>query len=256
MSCLCDELRTLSSDIFDWINAQPAAKEESLTDWLLYELSKRCVNVAYKAFTRHEEAKYTGADWDWLFVFSDGAAYFRVQAKKLSAVDDNYPGLARENSYGQQITQLISSARAISAFPIYAFYSSSVAPNACQGGASGPKSGSYLCGAQIVDSRFVKSRAFVSDSNVLSVSYPLPCIACCTYERFKSAQSLLSQVRHYFPIDTVDGPDNATQGYLQSIPDWAKCVLDNQMRFPDWWGHDFSRSFLDTNALIIIDNRD
>ena len=226
-----------------------------MTDWLLYELSKRCATVAYKAFTRHEEAKYTGADWDWLFVFPDGALYLRVQAKKLSAATDNYPGLARTNRYGQQITKLISSAKAISAFPMYAFYSDSTAPNACQVGASGAKSGAYLCGAQVVDSRFVKSRIRVSDTAVLSSSYPLSCIACCTFPSGNSAQSLLAQVRHYFPLAEEDDPNDASLGYLQSIPSWAKHVLDNRMQFPEWWESEFSRSFADTNALIIIDNR-
>ena len=256
MSCLCNELQSLSSDIFDWIKAQPAVKEESLTDWLLYELSKRCTNVAYKSFTRHEEAKLTGADWDWLFVFPDGAVYLRMQAKKLSAVDDNYPGLARTNRYRQQITKLISSANAISAFPMYAFYSDSTAPNACQGGVSCANSGSYLCGANVVDSQLVKSRVFVSDINVLSVSYPLPCIACCTHPSGNSARSLMDQLRHYFPIAEENDSDYASLGYLQSIPSWAKSVLDNRMQFPEWWEGEFSRAFADTNALIIIDNRD
>lgn len=45
MSCLCNELQLLSTDIFEWIDAQSEVKEESITDWLLYELTKRCKNV-------------------------------------------------------------------------------------------------------------------------------------------------------------------------------------------------------------------
>lgn len=52
MSCICKELQLLSTDIFDWIEAQPEVKEESITDWLLYELTKRCKNVIYKSFSR------------------------------------------------------------------------------------------------------------------------------------------------------------------------------------------------------------
>ena len=86
MENLCDILKDLNTKIFEWMSAQPTVKEESITDWLLYELSKRSVQVAYKAFNRYEEAKYTGADWDWVFVFDDGTVWLRVQAKKLFVV--------------------------------------------------------------------------------------------------------------------------------------------------------------------------
>lgn len=256
MSCICDQLKVLSIDIFDWIQAQTAVKEESLTDWLLYELSKRCSNVAYKAFTRHEEAKYTGADWDWIFVFSDGTVHLRVQAKKLFPVNDNYPGIARTNRYGQQITKLISSATAVSAFPIYAFYSAATTSNSCGGGASGSKNGAYLCGAHVVDAKFVKSRVFVTDKDVLATSYPLPCIACCTYPPGGTAQSLINQIHRYFPISDAPNSDNQLLGYSQRVPASVLSVLDNGLKFPDWWEQEFAREFGEVSALVIVDNRD
>lgn len=255
MSSLCNQLELLSQEIFDWIAAQPAVKEESLTNWLLYELSKRCKNIAYKEFTRHEEAKDTGADWDWLFVFSDGVAYFRVQAKKLSAINDNYSGLARTNRYGQQITKLIESAKMVSAFPIYAFYSASSSSNACKGRVFTKQGGSYLCGAEVVDSRFVRTRKHVSESDVVLAAYPLPCISCCSYGTEKSAKSLLEQVHHYFHVDGLTNSDKTFLGYSNRIPSWAESILENNMKFSADWEKEYSNFFTDTKALMIVDSR-
>lgn len=256
MSCLCDQLQRLSSETFDWIDAQPEVKEESITDWLLYELSKSCKNVAYKSFTRHEEAKYTGADWDWIFVFTDGAVRLRVQAKKLFPSADNYPGLARANRYGQQITKLISSAKASSSYPIYAFYSSTTTHNCCGGDESGNKNGTYLCGAHLVDTQFVKARTTVLDFDVIAKSYPMPCIACCTLSSSDSAKSLIEQIHHYFPIEE-DSPslDNRLLGYLKDIPAFASSVLRNDLKFPESWEKEFTREFSEVSAVVIVDNR-
>jgi len=49
---------------------QPEVKEESLTDWLLFDVSQKISRITYKSFPRHEEARRTGADWEWWFLFS------------------------------------------------------------------------------------------------------------------------------------------------------------------------------------------
>ena len=53
-----------SEYIYNWINRQNHVKEESLTDWLLYEISQQCDFIYYQAFSRHEEAQ-NGSDWEW-----------------------------------------------------------------------------------------------------------------------------------------------------------------------------------------------
>ena len=49
---------------YNWLKKQPFVKEESLTDWILYNVSEHNSNVYYKAFTRNEESK-NGVDWEW-----------------------------------------------------------------------------------------------------------------------------------------------------------------------------------------------
>mgnify|MGYP000976279623 CR=1 FL=1 len=99
-----------SEYIYKWLQQQPFVKEESLTDWLLYNISQKTDKVYYKTFTHHEEA-LNGTDWEWWIItneYSKMQAYrFLVQAKKLKSKDDNYPLLSYGNRNGLQIDLLI-----------------------------------------------------------------------------------------------------------------------------------------------------
>lgn len=255
MADLCALLKQLSVEIQQWLSAQPEVKEESLTDWLLYELSKREARVSYKAFTRHEEAKYTGADWEWAFVFKDGTVRLRVQAKKLFQGVDNYPGLARSNRYGQQITMLISSASKVPAYPIYAFYSATAHPTVCRGHGA-PASGVYVCGANRVDVDLVSVRKQVSPADAIGISYPMACLACCPKAARGSARNLIRQIYSYFEQeDVLPDSDESYQGFSADIPASINAVLSNEGKFPEWWEHEFRREYADVNALVIVDVR-
>lgn len=108
--------------IFNWIQQQPNVKEESITDWMLFELSERCHCLKYYAFTRHEET-IKGADWEWWVLTTYSAYRFRVQAKKLKPTADNYSSICYSNKRGLQIELLIDTANQDAAFPLYIFYS-------------------------------------------------------------------------------------------------------------------------------------
>lgn len=257
MANLCEILKELSAEIFAWISAQPEVKEESITDWLLYELSIRSSQVAYKTFTRHQEAKTTGADWDWVFLFRDGTVRLRVQAKKLSDKNDNYPGLAYSNRYGQQISTLITSAATApdTAYPIYVFYSAYSATSACQRGIQAT-AGAYLCGAKVVDANFVRTRTRISSANVISHSYPLACIVCCPKAAGRSAKDLIGQIYYYFESDSpFNSRINDYQGYSKDIPIAIQAVVDNEFKFPDWWEQEFASQFANVGAVAIVDLR-
>ena len=108
MSNDCILLKESSVYIRNWIDKQSNVKEESLTDWLLFEVSNKIKRITYKAFSRNEEAKITGADWEWWFLFKSNSYKFRVQAKKIKTNGDNYSSIAFSNKYGFQINKLIS----------------------------------------------------------------------------------------------------------------------------------------------------
>lgn len=119
-----------SKKVYDWLWKQPHVKEESLTDWLLYNVSENCHRIYYQAFSRHEEAK-NGADWEWWVLTSnnnrnhDYYAYrFLIQAKKLfSKNQDNYSLLSYGNKNGAQIDLLLEAAKYKNALPLYMYYS-------------------------------------------------------------------------------------------------------------------------------------
>lgn len=119
-----------SEYVYDWITRQNHVKEESLTDWILYEISQQCDFVYYQAFSRHEEAQ-NGSDWEWWILTTDyrgrndfSAYRFLVQAKKLLSDDrDNYPLISYGNKYGTQVDLLLDSAQVRHALPMYMFYS-------------------------------------------------------------------------------------------------------------------------------------
>lgn len=118
-----------SEYIYNWISKQPCVKEESITDWLLYNLSESCPFIYYTAFPRNEEAK-NGADWEWWILIPDDysttnyyAYRFLIQTKKLrSNGKDNFPLLNYSNTQGLQIDLLLSSAAKKRALPMYMYY--------------------------------------------------------------------------------------------------------------------------------------
>lgn len=253
MNNLCSILKDLSTEATTWLCDQTGVKEETLTDWLLYQLSKRSDRVAYLAFTRHEEAKTTGADWEWVFCYDDGTVTLRMQAKKLFEDQDNYPGLARSNRYGQQISMLIEESRNVNAFPLYAFYSGSKLPNSCGSGESGNSSGILICGAELVDSELVATRARVDVTDASKYSVPLACLACCPMTADSSAKSLIGHLERYFgpSVSTNGGPlglDDQLSGAIRS-------VVDNDCRFPVWWENEFAFRYRNVGALMIVDQR-
>lgn len=119
-----------SQHIYNWILNQNHVKEESLTDWLLYEISQQCPSIYYKAFSRHEEAQ-NGSDWEWWILTTDSnglhkfnAYRFVVQAKKLLPDNqDNYRIINYTNRYGTQIDLLLNFAKDRNALPLYMYYS-------------------------------------------------------------------------------------------------------------------------------------
>lgn len=255
MTNLCNTLNDLSKDIFDWISAQSAVKEESLTDWFLYELSKRERKVFYRGFTRHEESWYSGADWDWVFVFNDGVVRLRVQAKRLRA-KNNQPDILRSKDGVRQIDLLIKSALRKRSYPLYAFYTSDRSATLCQDSVAGPQ-GAYLSGAFSVLANLASAKAKVLPKDALAISYPLPCIVCCPIAASTgSARSLIGQIHRYFGTPVIDQLGQGENlGYQQDIPPFVKELLDSNGEVSDQWEEKFARELEETSALVVVDAR-
>ena len=169
-----------SQYIRHWIHRQPYVKEESLTDWLLFDMSENIHGIYYKSFSRHEEARRTGADWEWWFLFPDFCFAMRVQAKKLHPTDDNYPSIAHTNIYGLQIEKLLSDAARGNFMPFYAFYTDQWADVMCPNKRN--NEGVFIAGGQKIYDTFMSDPMVqVMASDALRHTLALSCFVCCPF---------------------------------------------------------------------------
>jgi len=251
MTDLCSVFRTSASYVRTWLTKQQAVKEESITDWLLYDVSENSSEVLYVAFTRHQEARTTGADWEWWILFSDGAVRLRVQAKRLFDGKDNYPELARTNKYGLQITKLLADSKTVNAFPLYAFYHVGPSGPACPAGTNSVE-GVHLASAERVDQQFLQTRVNVSASDALALSTPISCLMCCPI----AAPSARDLVRHLIAYHgRPDGTMSQSAGYHAQPPQFVKTLVEAKEGVPDWWEREFHRELEGINAVLIVDRR-
>ena len=123
-SAICTEFVRVSEYVHDWCQKQSSVGEESITDWILFELSKSVPQIKYMKFTKSQEARKTGADWEWWFVDNRHFIRLRIQAKRIkNSSEDLYPKLLYSSrKHGLQIDKLINDAQTNNAIPLYAWY--------------------------------------------------------------------------------------------------------------------------------------
>jgi hypothetical protein len=247
----CAVLRSVSNAVLTWFQAQVGVKEESLTDWLLYETTRQSPRFFYQAFTRHQEARKTGADWEWWIVFARFGLKLRVQAKKTYQARDHYSDLAYTNKYGLQIQKLLNDAKTTNSVPLYALYSAITSKVMCP---KGPQSeGVFLVSANKIFSSFISvGPKFVSDVDLLSIATPLSCLLCCTV-----ASDSADFVYHYFPegLEPSMTDSNDRQGIHSKLPTYVTSILESRDGIPSWWAGEFEREVTDVDALLIYDAR-
>jgi hypothetical protein len=255
MSGICKDFSESAAYVEKWLKSQQGVKEESLTDWLLYDIDVRRPDVIYKAFTRQEEARDTGADWEWWLIFPDGAVRLRVQAKKLKAANDNYPGLAHTNKYGLQIDKLIADASKVNAFPIYAFYSAKSPSSKCSFGGV-VSCGVHLAGAKVVEQTLLSKKCHVSEADAIALSVPLPCLVCCPLTHGVASKSGFTEfLRRYFVSDQGDEPESYMPGHYDTLPPFISSLLGQDGDIPDWWESEFQGEIAGIKAIVVTDLR-
>ncbi len=256
----CDEFSDSSRYVFNWLNAQPSVGEESITDWLLFDLSQSLPNLRYKKFTHREEARKTGADWEWWFVDNNAALSMRIQAKRLDATGDNYNGLAYTNKHGLQIEKLLSDSDQSGFLPLYALYFSDANnPKVLCGGKpdASDRQGVYIASAQDLYDRFILGgRKRVNASDIIERSNPLHCLACCP-KSGNSVRAMYHYLSDYYGESLRSSNPNIPQLGLhdQAAPYVISLLKSEGTEVPDWWEGEFQRSFAEINALVVLDLR-
>jgi hypothetical protein len=244
---------------------QPSVGEESITDWILFTLSQSLPKLKYKKFTRHQEARTTGADWEWWIVDNDSAISMRIQAKKITSGKDNYAGLAHKNQYGLQIKKLIQDAIRKNFIPFYALYSAPTTTQKviCEHGLDlAQQQGVFISSAQLLYDKYIKNgKVKVKANDILSESNPLHCMACCSmhlHEGKLSTSSFYEYIEYYYGKSLPEVNSNIQNlGKHENAPLYVKSLLEAvDSEIPDWWEKEFQYQLEGFNSLVILDLRD
>ena len=261
----CTEFKDSSEYIHNWLSKQPSVGEESITDWILFTLAESLPKLKYKKFTRHQEARTTGADWEWWIVDNNSAISMRIQAKKIIFGKDNYAGLAYTNKYGLQIEKLIKDAKRKNFIPFYALYS---APKTTQKVICGgqldlaEQQGVFISSAQLLFNKYIKNgKIKVEADDILSVSNPLHCLACCSMHSISSnptTSSFYDYIEHYYGESLREINSNSKYlGRHDNAPSYVTSLLETEdSEIPDLWEKEFQHQLEGFNSLVILDLRD
>ena len=229
----CRVFISASLCLSEWITDQPFVKEESLTDWLLYRLSKNLPSLKYKEFNRHEEAR-TGADWEWWLIGNSKSLCLRIQAKKLKNGHDNYPSLAYSNNHGLQIKKLMEDSARANALPFYIFYTKPLTSNLlCKGWPweTWEFSSVLMASAQRINSNFIEpGKRFVSDADIGAQSNPYQYLVCCPLSSGVEQDPVSSIYKHltsyYAEIFESTAVNNEKVGLHIQLPQYVERLLE------------------------------
>ncbi|HEX6745910.1 MAG TPA: DUF6615 family protein [Longimicrobium sp.] len=255
----CLVVSELAAELDAWLRRQPKVREESITDWLLYQLTERASWIKYYQFPRHEEARESGADWEWWLISDRESFGMRVQAKNLCGHDDSYPQIAYANRHGLQIEKLIEAARRFNVLPLYAlYYTSPTSPTVrCHDPSddAGPYA-VFLTDAILVHQKYVlKGRQRITSAQLLADSCPLACLFCCAAEARDNAAPFVGKVfefiRRYFAAAA-----NVVPGLHEQPPPYVEALLQaTEDEVPTWISTEFGERLRNVSAVLTFDLR-
>lgn len=180
-SLACSIVHDISTDVKTRIKKQNRIGEETITDNFLFALSEKIPKIRYQSFTRFEEGRKTGADWEWWILYSGFSLRMRVQAKKLFPDKKFDNALAYGKPYGKQINMLMKDAERTNSIPLYIFYSDNIGSTFC--GRLIHDEGVFVAKAEeVYDLIMPKSENSVVASHVLNISVAFSCFFCCALE--------------------------------------------------------------------------
>lgn len=261
----CQVFDQLSSNVFKWVKSQKTVGEETLTDWFLYNISLNLKFISYFKFKRHEEARQTGADWEWWFVENNKGICFRVQAKKLQKDKDNYDSLSYTNRYGLQIEKLIQDSITRNAIPFYSFYSAtdSLPTMLCNRiKTTENKHGIFISPATKMYDRFIlNGRAKVNSDDILSCAHPISCLICCNAcENISdniTIDDIYSKIREQFgyALDTISNSNSP--GWHEEIPGYVSTMIDSDPKeLSKWFESEYRHQLDGINSLLVVNLND
>jgi hypothetical protein len=183
----CQAHKSVTREVKEFLMNVDGVGEESITDFLLWRwtlIDKRFKSINVSSFTRQEESKVSGADFEmevWL-VGSKFSYPLVFQAKKFVKPYEAYVNkLNYPRNTKKQMNTLLNYTSANSRIPFYAFYSlpDEKTKSMCRHN-DVDACGVFMAHAKVVE-EFAdgKHGRRVSKNDLLSVSNPFHCIFCC-----------------------------------------------------------------------------
>ncbi|MFZ1256572.1 MAG: DUF6615 family protein [Saprospiraceae bacterium] len=226
MTRLCTEFRNNSDYIYNWFESKRNVKEESFTDWMLYNLSQKLANFNYREYTRHEENAISGADFDFWLIENSNYLVFRIQAKKLKRTGNHFNAITYPNQTSDQIDLLISSSN-LPIRPFYLFYNNDTYNSRCDR----HNTGTLLASAQEIQNTLLTgSNTSISRQQLTNLCIPLECLFCCPLSSHleNKLQGISEVVRQYFPTSKIDGYQS------DGLPDYVRDALNKEISNERW----------------------
>lgn len=250
----CKKIKESSLYVKNWLIEQVNVKEESITDWLLCDLSRKNPNIKYRSFTRNEESRKTGADWEWWIIFKSFSIKYRVQAKKIKISGNNYPSINYpRNSSNKQISLLLDSSKKENFIPLYIFYSS-------KGNGIVNNEGVYIKSASNIHKIFLdksnRPSKYISSDDLLSDSISLFCFICCPFLINRGGYGFVSFFQNNFDIK-YEVDKNNKLGIYKSIPDYILALLekDNADNRDLFYEKDYFKKIENVKSILLFDLR-
>lgn len=216
----CNLHKSVTNEVKDFIMNVDGVGEESITDFLLWKwasIDKRFRSINVSSFTRQEESKVSGADFEMeVWLVGKGLVYPLVfQAKKFVKQYDAYVNkLNYPKNTKNQMNTLLGYASSNKRIPFYAFYS--IPDNKTK--AMCRRNDVFDCGVFMAHAKVIEQFADgkhgrkVSKNDLLKVSNPFHCMFCCPI-------AFQGYFEKYFP--SIDGELD-----INEIPAYVNYLLD------------------------------
>ena len=200
----CESIKILSEGIKNFMLQVPYVKEESITDYLVWqwgEFDNRFHYINISTFTRQEESTTTGADFELELWLVGRSVRFPLlfQAKKFVKPFDSYRSkLNYPNGTQAQLTKLLNYSSTNNRLPFYMFYSlpDPATKVMC------PKNDIKKTAMFMVDAFTIKEFADGKQGSrlplntLLKSSNPFHCLFCCPLSN--EGEELPRYLHHYF----------------------------------------------------------
>lgn len=240
-------------EVYDWINLQNEVGEESITDWLLHSISKKSSNIYYQLFNKIQEARVTGADFEFWILTNTINLKSRIQAKRLRKGKDHYSSIIYANKHGLQIDKLINNSILNQARPFYAFYNNENEQTQC--GRNIINQGVYIVCANEINRDVVNQPRKVIDTKFLiNKSIPLSCWFCCPLCVRNENNSIQGFLKNYYSYDGLD-----ISGLTEKVPQYVSEFINLKNEYNDekmdTWIKEYENKIENIKGLWIIDNR-